>query len=52
MLKNKKVRKNAYIRLSEAKGQRTGQVSAGSPEKGSFCYILIPLHLLMLKDLK
>ena len=52
MLKSKKVRKNAYMRLSEAEGERTGQVSAGSPQKWSFHYILIPFHLLTQEDLK
>ena len=34
MPKTKIVRKNAYMRLSKAKGQLTGQVSARSTKKG------------------
>ena len=41
MPKTKIVRKNAYMRLSEAKDYRTCQVSAGSPRKGSFRHVLI-----------
>ena len=52
MPKTEIVRKKAYMRLSEVKGKRTGQVSAQSPKKRSFCYILIPFHLLMQKELK
>ena len=33
MPKTKIIRKNAYVRLLEVKGERTGQVSAGSPQK-------------------
>ena len=52
MPKTKIVRKNAYMRLSQAKGEQTGQVSAGSPQKGSFRQTLIPFHHLMQNDLK
>ena len=52
MPKTKVVRKNAYMRLSEAKGKRTGQVFAGSPKKEFFRYILIPFHLLVQNDLQ
>ena len=52
MLKTKVVRKNAYMRVSEAKGQKTDQVSAKSPKRGFFRHILIPFHLLMQNDLK
>ena len=34
MPKTKIVRKDAYMRLSKAKGSLTGQVSAQSPKKG------------------
>ena len=52
MPKTKIVRKNAYMRLSEAKGQRSSKVSVWSATKESFRYALILFHLLMQKDLK
>ena len=52
MPNTKIVRKDAYLLFSKAKGQLTGRVSVGIPEKGSFRYILIPFYLLMQEDLK
>ena len=52
MPKTKIVRKNAYMRLSEDKGEQAGQVSAGNPKKGSFRQIVFPFHLLMQNGLK
>ena len=40
------------MRLSEAKSQRSGEVSIWSAKKESFRYVFILFHLLMQKDLK